>query len=66
MKPVLLSAALAAVGNAVLVNACGGHGHGHDHDKEFSPEELAELERKWGFEVCMHERRTHKLTAPGY
>lgn len=49
MKPVLLSAALAAVGNVVLVNACGGHGH--DHGKDFSAEELAELERKWGFEV---------------
>ncbi|KAK4211941.1 putative mitochondrial precursor [Rhypophila decipiens] len=45
MRPAVLSAVLAAAGS--VVNACGGS---HDHDRDFSPEELAELEKKWGFE----------------
>lgn len=34
-----------------LSSACGGHGN-HD-DKEWTKEELQELEEKWGFEVSM-------------
>ena len=45
MKSELLLPALVAF--ARLAGACGDHGH----DKDFTPEELAELERKWGFEV---------------
>ena len=36
---------------AGVVSACG---HDHEHHakaKDFTPEELAELERKWGMEV---------------
>jgi agmatinase len=42
----LLTALLPAI--AGLVSACG---HDHHSDREFTPEELAELERKWGMEV---------------
>ncbi|KAK0621177.1 agmatinase [Bombardia bombarda] len=45
----LLSAALLAAVGDIAVHACSHHGHhGNDHDR--TPEELAELERKWGFE----------------
>lgn len=40
---VLLTAALAS-----LAAACGSHNH---DDHEWTAEELAELERKWGMEV---------------
>ncbi len=47
MRSELLLPALVAF--ARLAGACGDHGH----DKDFTPEELAELERKWGPEVRM-------------
>lgn len=45
----LAAALLPAI--AGLVSGCG---HDHHSDKEFTPEELAELERKWGMEVCLY------------
>ncbi len=45
MRSILL-AVLAA--GARLTRGCNHHGH----DQDFTPEQLAELERKWGFEVC--------------
>jgi hypothetical protein len=47
----LLAALLPAI--AGLVSGCG---HDHHSDREFTPEELAELERKWGMEVCVATR----------
>lgn len=32
-----------------LASACG---HDHHDDKEWTKEELADLEAKWGYEVC--------------
>lgn len=44
---VLVTAVLAS-----LAAACGsGHNHHHDDGHEWTAEELAELERKWGMEV---------------
>jgi agmatinase len=45
MKFVSLIHLLAFIGSG---QACGGHGE----EKEWSSEELAELEAKWGHEVC--------------
>lgn len=45
MKFVSLLHVLSFIGSGY---ACGGH---HD-EKEWSSEELAELEAKWGHEVC--------------
>ena len=44
----LLAALLPAI--AGLVSGCA---HDHHSDREFTPEELAELERKWGMEVML-------------
>lgn len=43
---------LAAALLPVIAGLVSGCGHDHHSDKEFTPEELAELERKWGMEVC--------------
>lgn len=39
---------LAIVSHSAIVRACGGHGH---EVREWSQDELDELERKWGTEV---------------
>ena len=48
----LLAALLPAI--AGLVSGCA---HDHHNDREFTPEELAELERKWGMEVRFYHLR---------
>lgn len=53
----LLAALLPAI--AGLVSGCA-----HDDDrKDFSPEELAELERKWGMEVCFMHPQIYRMLA---
>ena len=48
MRPIILYYFLGLVGSGY---ACGGH----DHEKEWTKEELAKLEEKWGFEVSKTE-----------
>ncbi|KAK3380254.1 arginase family-domain-containing protein [Lasiosphaeria ovina] len=54
---------------AAAVHACGTH---DQHEQEWSPEQLAELERKWGFEwgfsgigSFAHLKHVKCLTTPG-
>ncbi|KAK3942451.1 arginase family-domain-containing protein [Diplogelasinospora grovesii] len=63
---------------AASVLACSSHGHGHDHSghehepsREWTREELAELERKWGLEwgfsgiaTFAHLKHVKCLTTP--
>lgn len=35
--------------------ACGSHGDNNENSREWTREELAELEAKWGFEVRRRE-----------
>ena len=54
--PLTAAAFLPAI--AGLVSGCG---HDHHSDKEFTPEELNELERKWGMEVRLPPANLHVL-----
>jgi hypothetical protein len=46
-----LAAALGLI--PAITGVVSGCGHDQHSDREFSPEQLAELERKWGMEVWL-------------
>lgn len=43
--------------------ACGGHGDNDKNSREWTTDELAELEAKWGFEVRVATLRDSSVSA---
>lgn len=51
------------LGALLFAGLCAGCGGDNHDDKEWTKEELAELEAKWGFEVCEPKEYTVFLSS---